>query len=75
MCSGANTHTNSNVPQYVYIGNNLITGGGRVFPAGYAVLVGDAHHVLVEHNEISDFYNNGRRRGIQLGMAVQLRAR
>jgi hypothetical protein len=26
---------------------------------GFGVLVGDAHHVLVEHNEISDFYNNG----------------
>lgn len=59
VCTGANTHTNTNVPQYIYIGNNLITGGGRLFPAGYAVLVGDAHNVLVEHNEISDFYNNG----------------
>jgi hypothetical protein len=69
VCSGANIHTNSNVPQYVYLGNNLITGGGRVFPAGYAVLVGDAHHVLVEHNEISDFYNNGVAVGFNWGWA------
>jgi uncharacterized repeat protein (TIGR01451 family) len=47
------------VPQRVYIGNNLITGGGRLAPVGMGVLVGDAHHVLVEHNEISDFYNTG----------------
>ncbi len=59
VCTGAGTHTDANVPQHIYIGNNLITGGGRAFPAGYAVLVGDAHNVLVEHNEISDFYNIG----------------
>jgi hypothetical protein len=34
VCSGTNIHTNGNVPQYVYIGNNLITGGGLEFPAG-----------------------------------------
>ena len=69
MCTGTNTHTNSNVPQNIYVGNNLITGGGRIFPAGYAVLVGDAHHVLVEHNEISDFYNNGVGVGFNWGWA------
>ncbi len=53
------SHTDGNVPQHIYIGNNLITGGGRVAVVGFAVLVGDAHHVLVEHNEISDFYNTG----------------
>jgi len=58
-CSGTGAHTDTNVPQHIYIGNNLITGGGRVAPVGYAVSVGDAHHVLVEHNEISDFYNTG----------------
>ena len=69
VCSGAGTHNNTNVPQYVYVGNNLITGGGRVAPAGYAVLVGDAHHVLVEHNEISDFYNVGVGVGFNWGWA------
>jgi Right handed beta helix region len=52
-------NTNDKVPQNVYIANNMITGGGRVAPAGYAILVGDAHHVMIEHNEIYDFYNNG----------------
>jgi hypothetical protein len=52
-------NTDSDVPQQIYVGNNLITGGGRVFPVGYGILVGDAHHILIEHNEISDFYNVG----------------
>jgi len=52
-------NTEANVPQRIYVGNNLITAGGRIAPVGFAVLVGDAHHVLVEHNEIADFYNTG----------------
>jgi hypothetical protein len=68
-CSGSNAHTDVNVPQHIYIGNNLITGGGRIFAAGFAVLVGDAHHVLVEHNEISDFYNIGVGVGFNWGWA------
>ena len=69
VCSGANTHTDANVPQLILISNNLITGGGRIFPVGYAVLIGDAHHVLVEHNEISDFYNVGVGVGFNWGWA------
>jgi hypothetical protein len=57
VCSGSYRHTDANVPQHIYIGDNLITGGDRIAAVGYAVLVGDAHDVLVEHNEISDFYN------------------
>src|SRR5207249_4835058 len=52
-------NTDAKVPQRIYLGNNLITGGGRVAAVGFGVLVGDAHHILVEHNEISDFYNTG----------------
>ena len=59
VCSGAGAHTDQNVPQHIYIGNNLITGGGRVAVVGFGILVGDAHHVLIEHNEIYDFYNTG----------------
>ncbi len=51
-------NTDQTVPQNVYIGNNLITGGGRVLAGAYGIHVGDAHHILIEHNEVSDFYNN-----------------
>jgi hypothetical protein len=69
VCSGTYEHTNANVPQHLYFGNNLITGGGRVGAVGYAVLIGDAHDVLVEHNEISDFYNVGIGVGFNWGYA------
>ena len=46
----------SAVAQGVHIANNLITGGGRFMPSGMAVIVGDSHHNVIEHNEISDFY-------------------
>jgi hypothetical protein len=59
ICTGPHAHTDQNVPQHMYIGNNLITGGGRVGVVGFALLIGDAHNVYVEHNEISDFYNTG----------------
>jgi Right handed beta helix region len=52
-------NTDPTVPQSIYVGNNLITGGGRVLAGSYGISVGDAHHILVEHNEVSDFYNNG----------------
>ena len=68
-CSGTGAHTDGSVPQHIYIGNNLITGGSRIFAVGFAVLVGDAHHVLVEHNEISDFYNTGVGVGFNWGYA------
>ena len=60
VCTGTNPHTDINVPQHIYIGNNLITGGGRVGVVGWGILTGDAHHVLIEHNEISDFYSTDR---------------
>jgi hypothetical protein len=69
VCSGAGAHTDANVPQHIYIGNNLITGGGRIFAVGFAILVGDAHNVLVERNEISDFYNTGVGVGFNWGYA------
>lgn len=69
VCSGTREHTDANVPQHIYIGNNLVIGGGRVLAVGYGILVGDAHNVLVEHNEISDFYNTGIGVGFNWGYA------
>lgn len=69
VCSGTNAHTDVNVPQHIYIGNNLVTGGGRVLAVGYGILVGDAHNVLVEHNEVSNFYNTGIGAGFNWGYA------
>lgn len=59
VCSGANKHTDANVPQHIYIGNNLLTGGGRVAPESQELMIADAHNVLVEHNELYDAYGNG----------------
>jgi hypothetical protein len=59
ICSGSNQHTNANVPQRIYLGNNIITGVGRLATEGFGILVGDAHHVLIEHNEIYDGYSGG----------------
>ncbi len=69
VCSGASAHTDANVPQHIYIGNNMITGGGRLAAVGWGILVGDAHNVLMEHNEISDFYNTGIGVGFNWGYA------
>jgi hypothetical protein len=69
VCSGSHAHTDENVPQKIYLGNNLITGGGRIAVVGWGILVGDAHNVLVEHNEISDFYSTGVGVGFNWGYA------
>jgi hypothetical protein len=39
--------------------NNLITGGGRINPAGIGIWVGKADHITVANNEVSDFYYTG----------------
>ena len=59
-----------NVAQYVLVQNNLITGGGRVQPSGIGtgVLVGNAHHNTITHNEIHDFYNGAIGVGLTWGI-------
>lgn len=52
--SSANTETTT--AQGVHVADNLITGGGRFLHSGMGVIVGDAHHVVIEHNEIDDWY-------------------
>ena len=65
-----NNDTDATVAQYVLVQNNLITAGGRVQPTGIGtgVLVGNAHHNTVTHNEISDFYNGAIGVGLRWGI-------
>ena len=44
------------VTQSVHFASNLVTGGGRFIHSAMGVLVGESHDNLIEHNEISDFY-------------------
>jgi hypothetical protein len=50
------TNTETTTAQGVHVANDLITGGGRFLLSGMAVIVGDAHDLMIEHNEISDWY-------------------
>ncbi|MBZ5719922.1 MAG: right-handed parallel beta-helix repeat-containing protein [Acidobacteriia bacterium] len=63
--------TDANVAQHVLVQNNLISGGGRVQPSGIGtgILVGNAHHNTVTHNEVHDFYNGAIGVGLKWGIA------
>ncbi|MBK8482144.1 MAG: right-handed parallel beta-helix repeat-containing protein [Proteobacteria bacterium] len=47
------------VPRDNTVRDNLISTGGRMHPAGVGVLVTNASHTTVEHNDIRDFYYSG----------------
>jgi len=51
--------TDANVAQSVLIQNNVISGGGRILPAGVGVFVGNSHNNTITHNDIYDFYHSG----------------
>ena len=63
--------TETNVPQYNLIQNNLIVSGGRVIPSGIGtgVWVGNSHNNTVTHNEINDFYSGAIRIGFMLNIS------
>ena len=54
----ANGDSDANVAQYVYLFDDAIVGGARLV-MGSALAIGNAHHVTLDHAEISDFYNMG----------------
>lgn len=58
--------SNSTVPQYNLVENNILDALGRVQPSGIGsgVWVGNAHHNVVAHNDIHDLYNGA----IELGL-------
>ena len=65
------TDTDANVPQYNLIQNNVVVGGGRIQPTGLGtgIWVGDAHHNVVIHNDVSDFYNGAINVGANLNIS------
>jgi uncharacterized protein (TIGR03437 family) len=54
--SGSPTDTNSNVPQFHTVQNNVVDGYGRVYPSSKAVTQGQGHDNLYTHNDIYDGY-------------------
>ena len=58
-CAVTHPDTDATVPHNVSIINNLISGTGRVFPEAFNIMSGNAHHILVQNNEIADGYSTG----------------
>lgn len=61
------------VTQHNTVQNNLITGIGRIIPSGIGtgVYVGNSHHNLVSHNEVSDVYSGAISVGNSYGYVDQ----
>ena len=54
--SGSNTDTNSNVPQFHTVENNVVEGYGRVYPGSKGITQGQGHDNLYTHNDVYDGY-------------------
>jgi len=48
--------TDATVAQCALVADNVVTGVGRYFASGNGIFVGNAHHVRVRHNDVSDTY-------------------
>ena len=53
---GKATDTDTNIPQFTVVQNNVVEGWGRVFPGEYGITQGQAHNNTYTHNDIHDGY-------------------
>jgi hypothetical protein len=53
--------TEENVAQYNLVENTVVSGGGRILPAGIGtgIWIGASHHNIVSRNDVYDFYSGG----------------
>ncbi|HUB08219.1 MAG TPA: hypothetical protein VMB50_14525 [Myxococcales bacterium] len=47
------------VAQYALVQDTVVSGGGRLLPAGVGIWVADSHDDLLDHDEVFDLYNVG----------------
>jgi len=51
--------TDSNVPQFGTVQNNIVQGYGRMFPGAGAMVLLIGHDMTFTHNDVTDGYNQG----------------
>jgi hypothetical protein len=51
--------TDSNVPQFGTVQNNIVQGYGRMFPGAGAIVLLIGHDMTFTHNDVTDGYNQG----------------
>lgn len=51
--------TDSNVPQFGTVQNNIVQGYGRMFPGAGALVLLIGHDMTFSHNDVTDGYNQG----------------
>jgi hypothetical protein len=53
------TETDTNVPQFGTVQNNIFQGYGRMFPGSGAIALLIGHDMSIVHNDVTDGYNQG----------------